>query len=58
VVVLGQYGVSQSVALSFGIILNMVTVVPLLVLGSLALWVWAAPLFDRIDQPFSKWVVD
>lgn len=38
VVVLGEYGVSQSVALGFGIVLNVVTVAPLIVLGSIAFW--------------------
>lgn len=38
VVVLGEYGVAQPVALGFGIVLNIATVAPLVVLGSLALW--------------------
>ncbi len=38
VVVLGEYGVSQSVALGFGIVLNVVTVAPLIILGCLAFW--------------------
>lgn len=38
VVVLGEYGVSQPVAMGFGIVLNVVTVGPLIILGSLALW--------------------
>ena len=36
VVVLGQYGVAQSVAVGFGLVLNVVTIAPLIVLG-----VWA-----------------
>jgi uncharacterized protein (TIRG00374 family) len=38
VVVLGQYGVAQSVAVGFGMVLNLVTVAPLLVLGGWAFW--------------------
>jgi len=38
VAVLGQYGAGHSVALSFGIVLNVVTVLPLLLLGAGALW--------------------
>ena len=38
VVVLGQYGVAQPVAVGFGTVLNVVTVAPLLILGTCALW--------------------
>jgi uncharacterized protein (TIRG00374 family) len=38
VVVLGQYGVAQSVAVGFGLVLNVVTVAPLIILGGWALW--------------------
>lgn len=38
VVVLGEYGISQPVALAFGIIMNIVSIAPLVVLGGLALW--------------------
>lgn len=38
VLVLGQYGITQPVAVGFGIVLNLVTVVPLIVLGSWVLW--------------------
>ena len=41
VVVLGEYGVMQPVAFGFGIVLNVVTVAPLIVLGGLALWLRA-----------------
>ncbi len=37
VVVLGQYGVAQSVAVGFGLVLNVVTVAPLIILGGWAL---------------------
>ena len=37
VVVLGQYGVAQSVAVGFGLVLNVVTIAPLIVLGGWAL---------------------
>ncbi len=43
VIVLGYYGVPRSSALGFGIILNLVTVVPLVVLGSWALLLWVTP---------------
>jgi uncharacterized membrane protein YbhN (UPF0104 family) len=38
VLVLGQYGVAQATALGFGIVLNLVTVLPLILVGSWALW--------------------
>jgi uncharacterized protein (TIRG00374 family) len=38
VLVLGRYGVTQSVAVGFGIVLNVVTVAPLIILGGWALW--------------------
>jgi uncharacterized protein (TIRG00374 family) len=38
VVVLSQYGVAQPIAVGFGIMLNVVTVAPLIVLGSWVLW--------------------
>lgn len=38
VIVLGQYGVAQPVAVGFGTVLNVVTVAPLIVLGGWALW--------------------
>jgi uncharacterized protein (TIRG00374 family) len=44
VVVLGEYGVSQTVAMGFGILLNVITVAPLIVVGSLAFWQRAASL--------------
>jgi uncharacterized protein (TIRG00374 family) len=37
VVVLGQYGVAQSVAVGFGLVLNVVTIAPLIVLGGWAI---------------------
>jgi uncharacterized membrane protein YbhN (UPF0104 family) len=37
VVVLGQYGVTQSVAVGFGLVLNVVTIAPLIILGGWAL---------------------
>jgi uncharacterized protein (TIRG00374 family) len=42
VVVLGEYGVSQTVAMGFGILLNVITVAPLIMIGSIALWQRAA----------------
>jgi len=44
VVVLGEYGVSQTVAMGFGILLNVITVAPLIMIGALALWQRAASL--------------
>lgn len=38
VIVLGEYGVSQTVGLGFGIVLNVIAVGPLIVLGGFALW--------------------
>jgi len=38
VVALGEYGVPQSEALGFGIVMNIVLVAPLIVLGGVALW--------------------
>lgn len=45
VVVLGQYGVDQAGALGFGIVLHLVTVTPLLLLGSWVLWSRTVPVF-------------
>ena len=38
IVVLGEYGVNQSVALGLGIVLNVVVVAPLVVMGGIGLW--------------------
>jgi uncharacterized protein (TIRG00374 family) len=38
VLILGQYGIGQATATGFGIILNIVTIAPLLLLGGIALW--------------------
>jgi hypothetical protein len=50
VVVLTQYGVAQPVAVGFGIVLNAVTVIPLIVLGSWALWLHIVPLLAWLSQ--------
>lgn len=52
VVVLGEYGVSQTVAMGFGILLNVITVAPLIVIGALALWQRAASLL-RVLRDYS-----
>ena len=44
VVVLGEYGVSQTVAMGFGILLNVITIAPLIMIGGIALWQRAASL--------------
>jgi len=44
IVVLGEYGVNQSVALALGIILNVVVVAPLVVMGGIGLWMRAVEL--------------
>ncbi len=44
VVVLSQYGVARPVAVGFGTVLNIVTVLPLVILGSGALWLQLTPL--------------
>jgi uncharacterized membrane protein YbhN (UPF0104 family) len=43
-IVLAQYGVTQAVVFGFGLVLNLVIVVPPLFLGSLALWSHFVPL--------------
>ena len=50
VVVLGQYGVAQPVAVGFGTVLNIVTVAPLLILGGWALWSHAASVAASFRQ--------
>lgn len=47
VMILGQYQVSQPVANGLGLILNIVTVVPLIIMGSLVLW----PRLSLIFKP-------
>ena len=49
-VVLGGYGVPQPIALGFGIVLNVVTVAPLILLGSLALWQRAVSLLPLLRE--------
>jgi hypothetical protein len=49
-VVLGGYGVPQPIALGFGIVLNVVTVAPLISMGSLALWQRAVPLLPLLRE--------
>lgn len=46
VVVLGHYGVPQPAAFSFGLVLNLVLVAPLIVLGSVSLFWQSVPLLD------------
>jgi uncharacterized membrane protein YbhN (UPF0104 family) len=50
VVVLGGYGVPQPVALGFGIVLNVITVAPLILLGSLGLGQRAVSLMQFIRK--------
>jgi uncharacterized protein (TIRG00374 family) len=50
VVVLGQYGVTQSVAFGFGLVLNLVMVAPLIILGSLTLCFHLIPLFNGLRR--------
>jgi hypothetical protein len=45
VVVLGYYGISQTVAVTFGTVLNIVIVAPLILIGSWALWSRTVSLF-------------
>lgn len=55
VAVLGSYGVPQSIALGFGIVLNVVTVAPLVLLGLLGLWLRAVSLLPLLRaHPWSK----
>lgn len=50
VVVLSQYGVARPVAVGFGTVLNAVTVLPLVILGSGALWLQLIPLQAWLRQ--------
>lgn len=50
VVVLGQYRVAQPVAVGFGLVLNAVTVIPLVTLGGWALWLRIVPLLAWLTQ--------
>jgi hypothetical protein len=45
VVVLGYYGISQTVAVTFGTVLNIIIVAPLILIGSWALWSRTVSLF-------------
>lgn len=50
VVVLGQYGVARPLAVGVGTALNAVTVLPLIILGSGALWLQLTPLQSWLRQ--------
>jgi hypothetical protein len=50
VLVLGQYGVAQATALGFGIVLNLVTVLPLILLGCWAWWSSSLPLVAWLQR--------
>jgi uncharacterized protein (TIRG00374 family) len=50
IAVLGAYGVTQSVALGLGIILNVVLVAPLVVMGGIGLWMRAVELVAWLEK--------
>jgi hypothetical protein len=50
VIVLGQYGVDRAVALGFGIVLNIVTVIPLVLLGLGASLVHLTPIWNLFQE--------
>jgi len=54
VVALGEYGVPQSEALGFGIVMNIVLVAPLIVLGGVALWQRFLASWHTLREAWSK----